>query len=52
MKEIFTPNMRLSDMLDMNYSLVQVISRVGVDLRILSRHSTAWSNLAMRTRRE
>ena len=33
MKEIFTPNMRLSDMLDMNYSLVQVISRVGVDLK-------------------
>lgn len=33
MKELFTPNMRLSDMLDMNYSLVQVISRVGVDLK-------------------
>ena len=33
MKEIFTPDMRLSDMLDMNYSLVQVISRMGIGLR-------------------
>lgn len=33
MKEIFTPDMRLSDMLDMNYSLVQVIPRMGIELK-------------------
>ena len=33
MKDIFSPDMRLSDMVDMNYSLVQVISRMGMDLR-------------------
>ncbi|MBR4755961.1 MAG: hemerythrin domain-containing protein [Bacteroidales bacterium] len=33
MKELFTPDMRLSDMIDMNYSLMQVLSRVGLDLR-------------------
>ena len=33
MKELFTPDMRLSDMLDMNYSLVQVIYRMGIELR-------------------
>ena len=33
MREIFSPDMRLSDMLEMNYSLVQVISRMGIDLK-------------------
>ena len=33
MKEIFTPDMRLSEMLDLNYNLLQVISRVGIDLK-------------------
>lgn len=33
MKEVFTPEMKLSDMLDMNYSLVQVISRMGIELK-------------------
>ena len=33
MKEIFTPDMKLSDIIDMDYNLVQVISRVGIDLR-------------------
>lgn len=33
MKEIFTPDMRLSEMIDMNYTLVQVVSRVGIDFR-------------------
>ncbi|MBQ6185794.1 MAG: hemerythrin domain-containing protein [Bacteroidales bacterium] len=32
MKDIFTPDMRLSDMIDMNYSLMQVISRMGIGL--------------------
>ncbi|MBQ8061258.1 MAG: hemerythrin domain-containing protein [Bacteroidales bacterium] len=32
MKDIFTPDMRLSDMIDMNYSLMQVISRMGMGL--------------------
>ena len=33
MKEIFTPDMKLSDMLDINYNLVQVISRMGIELK-------------------
>ena len=33
MKEIFTPDMKLSDIIDMDYNLVQVISRIGIDLR-------------------
>ena len=33
MRESFTPDMKLSDMIDMNYSLMRVISRVGIDLR-------------------
>ena len=33
MKEIFTSDMKLSDIIDMDYNLVQVISRVGIDLR-------------------
>ncbi|MBP5486940.1 MAG: hemerythrin domain-containing protein [Bacteroidales bacterium] len=32
MKDIFTPDMRLSDMIDMNYTLMQVMSRMGVGL--------------------
>lgn len=32
MKDIFTPDMRLSDMIDMNYNLMQVISRMGIGL--------------------
>lgn len=33
MKENLTPDMRLSDILDMNYSLLQVVSRVGIELK-------------------
>lgn len=33
MKEMFTPDMRLSEMIDMDYTLVQVVSRMGIDLR-------------------
>ena len=33
MKEMFTPDMKLSDIIDMDYGLVQVISRVGIELR-------------------
>ena len=33
MKQFFTPDMKLSDIIDMDYNLVQVISRTGIDLR-------------------
>ena len=33
MKQLFTPDMKLSDIIDMDYNLVQVISRMGIDLR-------------------
>ena len=33
MKEYFSLDMRLSDIIDMNYTLVQVVSRIGIDLR-------------------
>ena len=33
MKQFFTPDMKLSDIIDMDYNLVQVISRMGIDLR-------------------
>lgn len=33
MKEIFSTDMRLSDMLDMNYSLLRIISRMGIELK-------------------
>ena len=33
MKQIFTPDLKLSDIIDMDYNLVQVISRMGIDLR-------------------
>lgn len=33
MKEIFTPDMKLSDMIDINFSLLQVMSRTGIDLK-------------------
>jgi regulator of cell morphogenesis and NO signaling len=33
MKQLFTSDMKLSDIIDMDYNLVQVISRMGIDLR-------------------
>ena len=33
MKQTFTPDLKLSDIIDMDYNLVQVISRMGIDLR-------------------
>ena len=33
MKEILTPDTVLSDMIDINYSLLQVVSRIGLDLK-------------------
>ena len=33
MEKVFTPDMRLSEIIDMDYTLVQVVSRVGIDLR-------------------
>lgn len=33
MKEILAPDTVLSDMIDINYSLLQVVSRIGLDLR-------------------
>lgn len=33
MKEIFTPDVKLSDMIDLDYNLLQVISRVGIALK-------------------
>lgn len=33
MKEIFTPDMKLSDMIDIDYNMLQVISRVGLSLK-------------------
>ena len=33
MRELFSPDMKLSDMIDMNYSLMRVISRVEINLR-------------------
>lgn len=33
MKEIFTPDMMLSDMIDINFSLLQILPRVGIDLK-------------------
>ena len=33
MKEILTPDTVLTDMIDINYSLLQVVSRIGLDLK-------------------
>ncbi len=33
MKDLFTPDMMLSDMIDINFSLLQILPRVGMDLK-------------------
>ncbi len=46
MKEIFTPDMRLSEIIDRNCNLVQVISRVGIGLRHAGLRASEACNLA------
>ena len=46
MKQFFTPDMKLSDIIDMDYNLVQVISRVGIDLRHAGLTATEACSLA------